>query len=325
MSALARLALAAAALLALAGGAQAQGDQFPQRTVRLIVPFPPGGSGDFVGRLLADKLGGLWQRPVVVENRPGASTLLGLGMVAKSAPDGYTIGLNTAGFAVQPAIRRSMPFDALEDFDFVTQIMETPFVLTAHPALGVNSAKELLDWAKANPGKLNFASFGVGSTPHILGEILALNAGAKMVHVPFKGSSESIAAHLGGEIQVNFDVPQQVMGHIRQGRLRPLLITASRRYRELPEVPTGPELGMPDLDLPTWFGIVAPRKLPPEVLRRLNEGFLQALKMPDVVAALDKQAMAVVGSSPAEFRASVARSMQRVKNAVAAAGIPQAD
>ncbi len=320
-----RRVLALFVLMCASGMALAQGEVFPQRAVRLVVPFTPGGSGDLVGRLLADKLGALWSRAVVVENRPGGSTLIGVGAVAKAPPDGYTMGLITAGLAVQPAIRRSMPFDPLEDLDYITQIMETPFVLTANAALPVISAKELIAYAKANPGKLNYASFGIGSTPHILGEILAQYAGAPMVHVPFKGSSESIAAHIAGDIQINFDVVPTLMPHIRQGRLRPLLITSARQFRDLPDVPTGPELGMPDLELPTWFGIVTPRRVPADILRRLYESIVQVLKTPEVAAALDKQAMVVVGSTPEEFRAYMARSMQRVRNAVKAAGIPQTD
>ena len=318
-------ALALVAMLCASAVALAQSAAFPQRPVRLVVPFTPGGSGDMVGRLLAEKLGIQWNRPVVVENRPGGSTLIGIGAVAKAAADGYTIGLITAGLAVQPAIRKSMPFDPLEDLEYVTQIMETPFVLTVNSALPINSAKELIAYAKVNPGKLNYASFGVGSTPHILGEILAQYAGVPMVHVPFKGSSESIAAHLGGEIQINFDVVPTLIPHIRQGRLRPILITSSRRFRDLADVPTGPELGMPDLELPTWFGIVTPRKVPMDVVHRLNESLVQALKTPDVVAALEKQAMVVVGSTPEDFRAYMGRSMQRVRNAVTAANIPKVD
>ena len=320
-----RALLGALALGFAASAAIAQGDAFPQRPVKIVVPFTAGGSADFLGRLVAERLTALWGKPVIVENRPGASTLLGLGMVAKSAPDGYTLGMNTSGLAPQPALRKTMPFDVLEDVDFVAALVETPFVLTAHPSLGVASARELVAWAKANPGTLNYGSFGVGSTPHILGEILVQAIGTKIVHVPFKGSSESIAAHLAGNVQVNFDVPQQVLPHVRAGKLRALAITSTKRFKDLPEVPTGPEAGMPDLDLPTTYGILAPRRLPPEVLRKLNEGFVQVLRQPEVAAALDKQAMSVVANRPEEFRADFARTVERTRRVVANAGIQPSD
>jgi len=318
-------ALSSLALLATAGVSFAQGSQFPQHAVKLVVPFSPGGSGDVVGRLLADKLSGVWGQPVVVENRPGGSTLIGTGQVARAAPDGYTIGLISAGLSVQPSIRKSMPFDPLKDLEYVTQIMESPFVLTVNATLPVKSAKELLEYAKANPGKLNYGSFGIGSTPHILGEILAQYAAVPMVNVPFKGSSESTQAHLRGDIQINFDVVTTTLPHIRQGTLRPILITSARRSADLPDTPTAAEAGMPDLELPTWFGIVAPRGVPPDVMQRLNAGFTQVLKMPDVQDVLAKQGMTVVASTPEAFRTFMASAMQRVDKVVTAAKIPKSD
>jgi tripartite-type tricarboxylate transporter receptor subunit TctC len=315
------------ALLAacLALPAFAQGSAFPQKNVRLVVPFPPGGSADFLGRLLADKLGVLWGRQVLVENRPGGSTLIGLGVVARSEPDGYTLGMNTAGLMVQPAIRKTMPFDVMEDFSFITRISEAPFLLTVPSDLPVRSAAELAAYAKANPGKLNFGSFGIGSTPHILGETLALSAGAPMVHIPFKGTGDLVAAHLSGQVQINFDVLQPMLPHIRQGTLRALLITASRRSPELPDVPTAAEAGLPDLNMPTWFGLLAPRKVPADVVRRIQQSVAQVLQMPEVAAALERQGMTVVGDSPEQFRAYAAAAMQQVKKVVNAAGIAQTD
>jgi len=316
---------AALAMFSASTTALAQGGQFPQQPVKLIVPFSPGGSGDVVGRLLAEKLSTLWGQPVVVENRAGGSTLIGIGQVARAAPDGYTIGLISAGLSVQPAIRKSMPFDPLKDLTYVTQIMESPFVLTVNAALPIKSAKELLDYAKENPGKLNYGSFGIGSTPHILGEILAQYAGVPMVNVPFKGSAESTQAHLRGDLQVNFDVVTTTLPHIKQGTLRPILITSARRSPELPDTPTAAQAGMPDLELPTWFGIVAPNSVPPAVLQRLNAGLVQVLKMPDVQSVLAKQGMTVVTSSPEEFRTFMATAMQRVEKVVTAASIPKSD
>ena len=303
----------------------AQAPAFPDKPVRLIVPFPPGGSADFLGRTLADKLGGLWGKPLVVENRPGGSTLIGLGVVAKSEPDGYTIGMNTSGLMTQPAIRKTMPFDVLEDFSFIARISEAPFVLTVPAGLQVRTIPALVAYGKANPGKLNYSSFGVGSTPHILGEMLVLGTGVPMVHVPFKGSADILAAHLSGQVQVNFDVLQPVLPHIRKGTLQPIFLTASQRSPELPDVPTAQEAGLPDLNMPTTFGLLAPRKIPPEVLRRLNQSVVQVLQMPEVVQLLQKQGMTPVGDTPEQFRSYAAGAIQRVTNVVKAAKIPQTD
>ena len=251
--------------------------------------------------------------------------MIGLAAVAKSVPDGHTIGLATLGFAIQPSIRNTMPYDSLVDFEFVTQVMESPFVLTVNSSLPINSFKELVAHAKANPGKLNIGSFGIGSTPHILAEILAQQTGTKIVHVPFKGSSDGMTAQLAGDVPLNFDVVMSPLPHIKQGKLKPLLVTSSRRYRELPDTPTGAEVGIPEFEMPTWFGFVTPRGVPAATLKMLNAAIVQVLKAPDVGTAFEKQAMAVVTSSPEEFRAFVTRSMQRVANAVRAAGIPKTD
>jgi len=320
----AALGLLAAGLTA-SQAVHAQASAFPEKNVRLVVPFPPGGSADFLGRLLADKLGGLWGKPVIVENRPGGSTLIGLGAVAKSEPDGYTIGMNTSGLLTQPAIRKSMPFDVLEDFSFIARVSEAPFVLTVPAGLQVRSMPALVSYGKANPGKLNYSSFGVGSTPHILGEMLVLGTGVPMVHVPFKGTADMLAAHLSGQVQVNFDVLQPILPHIRKGTLQPLFITASTRSPELPDVPTAQEAGQPDLNMPTTFGLLAPRKVPPEVLRRLNQSVVQVLQMPEVVQLLQKQGMSPVGDTPEQFRSYASSAIQRIRNVVKAAGIPQTD
>jgi tripartite-type tricarboxylate transporter receptor subunit TctC len=298
---------------------------FPDKPVRIIVPFPPGGSADFVGRLVAEKLTTMWGKPVLVENRPGGSATIGLNAVAKSPPDGHTIGIATASFAIQPSIRITMPYDSLADFEFITQVMETPFVLTVNSALPVNSLKELAAYGKANPGKLNIGSFGVGSTPHILAEILAQQTGTKIVHVPFKGSADGMAAQLAGDVPLNFDVVMSPLPHIKSGKLRPLVVTSSRRYRDLPDTPTGVEAGVPELEMPTWFGFLGPRGIPPDALKTLNSSIVQVLRTPEVAAAFDKQAMSVVTSTPEEFRSFVSRSMQRVATAVRAANIPKSD
>ena len=303
--------------------ASAQG--FPERPVRVIVPFPAGGSADYVMRLVGERLTARWGKPFIVENRPGGGALIGTQAVAKAAPDGHTLGLVAASFVVQPALRKSMPYDVLNDFEFVTLIMETPFVLTVNAQTPAPTIRELVAYAKANPGKLNFGSFGIGSTPHILAEILSQEAGIKLVHVPFKGSPDGIAAQVAGDVQLNFDIVMSPMPHIRSGKLRPLVVTSSARYADLPDVPTTAEAGLGGLETTAWFGLVAPAKLPPEVLAALNASFVDVLKQPAISQALAKQGMSVRTSSPEQFRRFAADSVRRFGVAVKAAGIPPAD
>jgi tripartite-type tricarboxylate transporter receptor subunit TctC len=299
----------------LTGASLAQG--FPERPVRVVVPFPAGGSADYVVRLLGEKLLTQWGKPLVVEHRPGGGAIIGLQAVAKAQPDGYTLGLVTPSFVIQPAIRRTMPYDVLADFEFLTLVMETPFVLTANGNLPVASMKELVAHAKARPGKLNIGSFGIGSTPHILAEVFGQSAGVDLVHVPFKGSPDATAAQLAGEVPLNFDVVMSPMPHIRQGKLRPIAVTSARRYAGLPETPTVAEAGLPQLEMTAWFGLVAPARTPQNLVLQLNAAIVQALHAPELSAALDKQGMQVITTTPPEFRAFVERSMKRIASATA--------
>ena len=293
--------------------------------VKIVIGYSTGGSTDATARLVGRRLEQRLGQPVTFEYKPGAGASLGADNVSKAAPDGYTLGLITASFVIQPAIRKTVPYDVLNDFEYVTPVMETPFVLTVNASHPAASLKDLVGYARANPGKLNIGSFGIGSTPHILAEILGRSAGIQLVHVPFKGSPDGMAAQLAGEVPLNFDVVMSPMPHIQGGRLKPLVVTSARRYPGLPGTPTGAEAGLPDLDITAWFGIVAPARTPREVVARLNAGIAQALRHPDVVAALDKRGMQVLSSSPQEFRTFVGNSAARLNAAVAAAQIPKID
>jgi tripartite-type tricarboxylate transporter receptor subunit TctC len=312
-------------VIALGAAQSVSAQAFPERPVRVIVPFPAGGSADYVMRLVGERLTARWGKPFIVDNRPGGGALIGTQAVAKAAPDGHTLGLVAASFVVQPALRKSMPYDVLNDFDFITLIMETPFVLTVNAQTPAPTIRDLVAYAKANPGKLNFGSFGIGSTPHILAEILSQEAGIKLVHVPFKGSPDGIAAQVAGDVQLNFDIVMSPMPHIRSGKLRPLVVTSAARYADLPDVPTTAEAGLGGLETTAWFGLVAPAKLPPEVLASLNASFVEVLRQPAISQALAKQGMSVRTSSPEQFRRFAADSVRRFGAAVNAAGIPPAD
>jgi tripartite-type tricarboxylate transporter receptor subunit TctC len=267
----------------------------------------------------------MWGKPVVVEHRPGGGTIIGSHAVAKAAPDGHTLGLNTASFVIQPALRRTMPFDAQADFEFITPIMETPFILTVNASMPIRSHQDLVAYAKANPNKLNIGSFGIGSTPHILAEIMTHEAGIRIVHVPFKGSPDGMAAQLAGDVPLNFDVVMSPMPHIKAAKLRPLLVTSPTRYPGLPEVPTAAEVGVGALEMTAWFGLIAPAKVPGEVIAYINSSVAKVLHTKEIRDALATRGMSVRTSSPEEFRRFVATSMQRIQAAVETAGIPKTD
>ena len=312
-------------LLAAAWPAVAQNASFPDRPVKIIVPFPAGGSADGVSRLLADKLTQIWKQPVITENKPGGGTLIGLNAIAKAVPDGYTVGIDSISHIVQPAVRRNLPFRPIEDFEFVTRVMEAPFVLTVNAKLPIHDLKELLAYTKANPGKLNYASFGVGSAGHIFFEILSQQTGIKAEHIPYKGTGEATTAQIAGDVALHFDAVTSNLPFIKSGKLRALLVTTAARYRGLPDVPTSREAGIPALEMPTWFGVVAPRGVPPETVRKLNAGFVEALQLPDVQSALYAQGLTATPSSPDEFRSFAVRSLDSIRSAARTGNIPMVD
>lgn len=312
-------------IAAIPFAALAQSDSYPMRPVKLIVPFPAGGSADFVSRMISERLSTLWKQPVIVENKPGGGTTIGLNAIAKAAPDGYTIGMNSISHIIQPAVRTTLPYDTLEDFEFITKVMEAPFVLTVNARLPIMNLKDLVAYANSNPGVLNFASFGVGSAGHIFFEILAQHTGIKAVHIPYKGTSEATAAQLAGDVALMFDLAMSPLPHIKQGKLRALLVTTSQRFRELPDTPTSREVGIPELEMPTWFGIVAPRGIPPAILNKLNASIAQVMQSPDLISTLEKQGMSSVPNSSEEFRAFAVRSVRQIRDAATAGNIPKVD
>jgi tripartite-type tricarboxylate transporter receptor subunit TctC len=303
----------------------AQTDTFPSKPVTLIVPFPAGGSADNMARMLAKHVGDRWRQNVVVVNRPGAGTIIGLGATANAAPDGYTIGMNSISHIVQPAVRARLPFDPVNDFSYITKLLEAPFVLTVNSGLPVKSVAELTSFMKANPGKVNYASFGVGSAGHIFVEILLQHTGAIATHVPYKGTGEATMAQLNGDAPIMFDMITSPLQHIRSGKLRPLLVTTSTRSKELPDVPTGKELGISGLVMPTWFGLIGPKGIPANIQSEINAAFTSALRSPDIVAALDKQGLLAAPSTPEELRTFVVSSIDTINKTAAAANIQKVD
>ena len=271
------------ALLLAAAGVTAHAQQFPTKVITIISPFAPGGTSDFVGRVVAQKIMENAGWKMVIETKPGANGQIGSDIVAKSAPDGYTLVLGPSStHGIQPSLFKKLPYDVLRDFAAITMLGATANIIAVNPALPVNSVKELIAYGKANPGKLNFSSPGAGTSVHIAGEMFKDSAGIDMLHVPYKGSGPSMAAVLGGEVQVLFENISAAVPNVKAGRLRPIAVTSMTRSSALPEVPTLDETGLPGFEVLAWFGMFAPAATPKDTIARLNAEFVKALKDPKI-------------------------------------------
>lgn len=308
----------AAACAAMAGAAWAQA--FPSKPVRMIVPYPPGGGADTLGRPLAQKMSeGLGQQ-VIVDNRGGAGGSIGMDLAAKSPPDGYTTVLAlTAQLAINPALYRKLPYDPVRDFEPITLLGSGPYLLVVHPSLPVKSVKELIALARAKPGQLSYASSGNGSGGHLAAELLKNMAKIDMLHVPYKGGGAAMADLFAGQVQVLFAPPASSAQHVQSGRLRALGITATKRRDALPDVPTIAEAGVPGYESSVWYAILAPRGTPRELVTRLNGEIVRAVKSPDYHKLLVSKAIDPVAGTPDELagfiKSEIAKWAQVVKDA----------
>jgi tripartite-type tricarboxylate transporter receptor subunit TctC len=295
----------AALLVATCICASASAQGWPARSVRVVVPYPPGGGIDILARQLADKWAAQWGQPVVVENRPGGSTIPGTDAVAKAAPDGHTILLSTdASFSINPHLFAKLPYDAQRDFVPVTMLVLLQQLLVANPALPANNLQELIALAKAKPGSLNYASYGSGSQPHLSGEMLKYRAGLDIVHVPYKGISLAVPAAMSGEVQLTFSGIASSIGPLKGGKLKAIAIGGPKRSPLLPEVPTFTELGFPEVETHAWFGLFLPAGSPKEATSRIYQDAKRVLDEPDFrQKQLVDKGYDVVGSSPEAFEA----------------------
>ncbi|SHI67535.1 Tripartite-type tricarboxylate transporter, receptor component TctC [Roseomonas rosea] len=304
--------MAGAALLPLARPAIAQPARLPDGPMRLVVPFPPGGPNDLVARVLAQKLGPILERNLVVENRSGAGGVVGTDNVAKSAPDGRSLALTSAGaIAISPALGAPMPFDAAKDLAPITLVALMPELLAVTPSLPVRTLAELIGYAKRNPGKLNFASSGNGSMPHLAGESLRAAAGIDIVHVPYRGAAPAVTDLMAGQVQMMFADMPAMMSQVQSGALRPVALASKERSPLLPETPTLAEAGQPSVEAENWYGLVAPARTPEPIRNLLHEAAARALKDPELVKAYGEQGARPVGNSPAEFRDFIVAETQR--------------
>jgi tripartite-type tricarboxylate transporter receptor subunit TctC len=288
--------------------------QYPNRPVKMIIPFAPGGASDFVGRIIQPRLGELLGQQIVIENRAGASGNIGLEAAARSAPDGYTIYLGNVGtVAINPGVFLKLAVNPMKDFIAVAQVVDVPGVLVAHPSFPPNTIKEMIAYAKAYPGKLNYASPGSGSQNRLEMELIRKAEGLEMVHVPYKGGAGPAATGLvAGETHMMFTTVSSALGHIKGGRMKALVVVSAKRLEQLPEVPTMLESGYAESNSGSWQGIFVPAGTPREIVDRLYAVVLQTMKNPDVVERLAKGGVEVVTSpSPAAFAAYIAAETQR--------------
>jgi tripartite-type tricarboxylate transporter receptor subunit TctC len=308
---------AAGALLSPAVQAQ----NYPVKPMRLIIPYPPAGSTDFVGREIGAKIGEAMGQQVVIDNRPGAGTMIGLTQGVRAAPDGYTITFGTsAGLAISPALGAKMPFDPHRDFEPIGLMVYVPYLLVVNPALPVRTLKELIDLAKAQPGKLNFASPGVGTPNHLGIEMLNIMAGVKFTHVPYKGGGPAVIDLVAGQMQVFFSGLPQVSAFTKNGRLRIIAAATSKPTRIAPDVPTIAAT-YPGFDCNTWFGLLAPTGTPPAIITRWNSELNRALADPGVTQRFIEQGVETTPGTPAAFRRLIAEETARWRSVIKTAGI----
>lgn len=297
-------------------------EAFPTKPVRIVVAYPAGGGIDVMARQIAGKLSGPWGQPVVVENKPGANTILAADAVAKAAPDGHTILFTTdATFSINPHLYAKLPYDAQRDFIPVTMLVLLQQMLVAHPSLPANSLSELIALAKQKPGSINYASYGSGSQPHLAGEMLKHKAGIDIVHVPYKGISLAVPAVIAGEVQLTFSGIATGMGPVKAGRIKALAIGGKSRSPLLPQVPTFAELGFPEVETHAWFGLFLPAGSPKEATARIFQDTKKILEDPEFrQKQLIERGYEVMGSSPDEFASYMKKDSESRQRAVKISG-----
>ena len=311
--------IAFACALALVCGAVTAAD-FPTKSVRFIVPWPPGGGADFLSRVVAERLSERWQRTVVVDNRGGAGGILGTELAAKAPADGYTWFLCTTPSTITPALHGKVSFDLMKDFAPVTLIASAPYVLAAHPSLPLKSVPELIAYAKSNPGRLSYSSSGNGSAPHLAGELFKTRAGIQMTHVPYKGTAPALTDTIAGHVQLTFSNLVPTQPHVKSGKLRGIAVTGAERVRQLPDLPTIGESGLPGFDVTVWYGIEVPAGTPQQVIATMSRDINQVLRLPEVAERLSREGAAPMGGTPPEFGRLIERELRKWAQAVRDSG-----
>lgn len=314
-----RAALAAGLVLAACPVTAAE--PYPGRPVRFIVPIAPGGGADITARTVAQKLASMWGQHFVVDNRSGGTGTIGLDIAAKSRADGYTITFVTGSHAARQAIERKLPYDLLKDFATVTQLTGQAYVLVINPAIPVKTIQELVAHSNEKAGGLTYGSSGQGSLQHLSGALLATSAKANLLHIPYKGGGPALIDVLSGQLNMIFATPLESVPHIKAGRLRAIAVSGSRRSPAMPTLPTVAETGVAGYEVTNWYGVLAPAATPKPIVAKLNAGFAEALRSPEMAERFAKDGVDLVGSTPEQFHAHIRAEIQRFERAVAAAGI----
>jgi tripartite-type tricarboxylate transporter receptor subunit TctC len=312
------MSLAAVAALAAAGVASAQ--DYPSKPVKLVVPFPPGGTADNMARAYGQELAKAWGQPVIVENRPGAGTTIGADYVAKAPADGYTIYLTNVGHSSSAAVYRKLPYHAEKDFAAVSLLADVPSILAATPSLPVSSVKELIALAKAKPGTITFASAGTGTGSHLMGEYLKTLAAIDIVHVPYKGTAPAFADLSSGRVSIIFEPVGTMLPHIRAGKLKALGVTSAKRSPAAPEIPAIAE-ALPGYDTSTWYGVLAPAGTPPDIVKKIHDDLVRITQSAQMKDRLLAQGLQPVASTPEQFAVLLKADFQRWTKLVKDAGI----
>ncbi len=301
--------------------AAAQQTSYPARPIRLIVPSSPGGGTDITARLVAPKLSEHLGQQIVIENRAGAGTMIGSEVVARAAPDGYTLLMGISTLAINPAMYKKVPYDALRDFAPIAQVVSLPNILVSHPSLPVRNVKELVALAKARPQEINFASAGVGTSPHLSMELLLNLTGVRMVHVPYKGSGQGVVDVLAGHVSVMTPSILTGLPYAKDGRLRALGVTSAKRAAGAPDIPTIAEAGVPGYEATQWFGMLAPAGTPPDVVNRIHKELVRVLDDAQMRERFAADGAEPVGSTPEQFHAYIRAETAKWANVVKQAGI----
>ena len=297
--------LVAVMLCAQATSVAQTAGSFPNQPVRMVVPYPPGGPTDITARVVAAEMSKTIGQNIVIDNRPGASGMIGSEMVTKATPDGYTLLANASIHVINPSVYPDMRFDAIKDFTPITQLAQVPLVLVVPANSPIKSVKDLVEYAKANPGKVNFGSAGSASAQHLAGESFKIAAGIQMQHIPYKGSAPALTDLAGGQLQLMFDSMPSATPMINSGKLRAIAVTTTTRAKARPDLPTIAESGFPGFDISTWYAYWAPKGTPADVVEKLAASAAQALKNPEVIAKYEAMGAEPVGSTPAQFAAYV--------------------
>jgi tripartite-type tricarboxylate transporter receptor subunit TctC len=308
-------------LLALCASFSVAAQNYPAKTIRLVSPFPPGGSVDVVGRILAAKLTENLGQQVIVDNRSGASGIIGTELVAKAPPDGYTLLINTLPLVTNEFLMPRMPYDPIRDFEPISMVTSSPSLVTVHPSVPARSVKELIALAKSKPGQLNYSAAGVGTNPHIAGELFNLLAGVNIVAVQFKGGGPADIAALSGEVAATFGNISQEVEYVKSGRLRALAVTSTTRNSALPELPTVIEAGLPGYEFLTWHGILAPKGTPAPIVKLLNEQLKKILTGPGEAKLWQDRGLDVIASSPEDFAVRLVNERKKWGDVIKKRGI----